>query len=150
MVNIYAPNNDDPDFFLDVFAKVDQFDYASLVVGGDFNTVLGPLDYKGTKTKHSNVKACEMISVLMDEFNLCDIWRHFHPNLRQYTRHQRNPMVLSRLDFFLVSEDLINNCFDSKIIPGVQSDHSVVYLNLKDGQPPQRSWFLEIKLSLFA
>ena len=91
-----------------------------------------------------------MISVLMDEFNLCDIWRHFHSNLRQYTRHQRNPMILSRLDFILVSEDLINNCLDSKMIPGVQSNHSVVYLNLKDGQPPQRSWFLEIKLSLFA
>ena len=129
LVNIYAPNNDDPDFFLNVFAKVDQFNYASLIVGGDFNAVLGPLDYQGSKNKHSNVKASEMISVLMEEFNLCDIWRNFHPSLRQYTRHQRSPRVLSRLDFILVSEDLINNCLNSKIIPGVQSDHSVVLLN---------------------
>ena len=59
----------------------------------------------------------------------------FHPNLRQYTRHQHNPRVLSRLDYILVSDDLANNCLSSKIIPGVQSDHSVVTLNFSDGQP---------------
>ena len=32
LVNIYAPNKDDPDFFLDVFAKVDQFNHTSLAL----------------------------------------------------------------------------------------------------------------------
>ena len=144
IVNVYAPNNDDPDFFLDVFAKVNQFNHASLIVGGDFNAVLGSLDYQGSKDKHSNIKTSEMISVLMDEFNLCDIWRVFHPNLRQYTRHQHNPRVLSRLDYILVSDDLANNCLSSKIIPGVQSDHSVVTLNFSDGQPSKGHGFWKL------
>ena len=135
LVNIYAPNNDDPDFFLDVFAKIDQFNYSSLIVGGDFNAVLGPLDYQGGRPHHSNVKSSDMISILMDEFNLCDIWRNFHPNLRQYTRHQRSPKVLSRLDFILVSDNLVSNCLKSKILPGIQSDHSIVTLQFNDGQP---------------
>ena len=67
------------------------------------------------------------------KFNLCDIWRDFHPNLKQYTRHQKSPKVLSRLDFILVSDNLINNCISSKIITGIQSDHSVVSLQFKDG-----------------
>ena len=77
----------------------------------------------------------------MDEFNLCDIWRVFHPNLRQYTRHQHNPRVLSRLDYILVSDDLANNCLSSKIIRGVQSDHSVVTLNFSDGQPSNHGFW---------
>ncbi len=66
LVNVYAPNNDDPDFFLELFAKIDQFNYTSLIVGGDFNAVLGPLDYQGSRSKHCNVKASEMISLLME------------------------------------------------------------------------------------
>ena len=79
LVNIYGPNNDDPNFFLDIFSKVDQFSYTSLIVGGDFNAVLGPLDYQGSKNKHSNVKSSQMISTLMDEFNLVTFGETFIP-----------------------------------------------------------------------
>ena len=67
------------------------------------------VDYNDSKDKHSNVKSSEMISMLMDDYNLCDIWGDFHPNLKKYTRHQKFPKVLSRLYLFiLVSDDLIN------------------------------------------
>ena len=106
--------------------------------------MLGPLDYQGTKNKHSNVKSSEMMNTLIDEFNHCDIWRNFHPNLRRYTRHQHNPRVLSPLDFILVFEDLINNCVNSKIMPGIQSDHSVVTLSFNDGHPPKGRGFWKL------
>ena len=77
----------------------------------------------------------------MDEFNLCDIWQNFHPNLKQYTRHQRSPKASSRLDYILVSDNLINNCVSSKIIPGIQSDHSAVYLQFNGGQPSKGPGF---------
>ena len=144
LVNVYAPNNDDPDFYLQVFAKVNQFDYSSLIVGGDFNAVMGPLDYQGGRERHSNVKSSDIISILMDDFNLCDIWRDFHPNLKQYTRHQKSPKVLSRLDFILVSDNLINNCVSSKIIPGIQSDHSIVTLQFNDGLPSKGPGFWKL------
>ena len=44
LVNAYAPNNDNPDFYLQVFAKVNQFDHSPIISRGDFNAVLGPLD----------------------------------------------------------------------------------------------------------
>ena len=43
--------------------------------------------------------------------------------------------MLSRLDFILISENVVGNCTQSKIIPGIQSDHSVVTLNFKDTYP---------------
>ncbi len=144
LVNIYAPNNDDPEFYLDVFAKVNQFEYSSLIVAGDFNAVLGPQDYQGGQKRHSNVKSNEILSILTEEFNLCDIWRNFHPHLKQYTRHQKSPKVLSRIDFILVSDNLINNCVSSKIVPGIQSDHSVVSLQFTDGQPSKGHGFWKL------
>ena len=135
LVNIYAPNNDDPDFLLEVFAEIYKFDNSSLIVGGDFNAVMGPLDYQGTKQRHSNSKVSDMLSVIIDEYNLVDVWRNFHPTLRQYTRHQKSPRVLSRLDFILVSSNFLNNCVKSKILPGIQSDHSIVTVQLNDNQP---------------
>ena len=80
----------------------------------------------------------------MDEFNLCDIWQNFLPNLKQYTRHQRSHKALSRLDYILVSDNLINNCVSSKIIPGIQSDHSAVYLQFNDGQPSKGPGFWKL------
>ena len=136
LVNLYGPNQDDPDFLLGVFGEIDKLNSSSIIVGGDFNTVISPLDYQGSKQHHSNIKSSEMLSVLMDEFGLCDIWRYFHPTLRQYTRHQKNPIVLSRLDFILVSNNFVNNCVKTKILPGVQSDHSVVFLQFNDKYQP--------------
>lgn len=137
LTNVYGPNNDDPNFFLDMFTQIDKFDAFNLVIAGDFNAVLGPLDYQGSQPHHSNKKSKEIISILMDEFNLIDVWRHFNPNLKQYTRHQANPKVLSRLDFILVSSNFLNNCISSKILPGVSSDHSVVTCDIKLDESPR-------------
>ena len=37
--NIYAPNNDDPNFFKSVFNNLSTFECEHLVLGGDFNLV---------------------------------------------------------------------------------------------------------------
>ena len=39
LVNIYAPNQDDPAFLLEVFAEIDKLESPVLIVGGDFNAV---------------------------------------------------------------------------------------------------------------
>ena len=135
LVNIYSPNSDDPDFLLNVFAEIDKINSPILIIGGDYNCTIGPLDYQGTRSQHSNRKTSEMLSLIMEEYDLVDVWRHFHPSLRQYTRHQKSPRVLSRLDYILVSSNFIDNCVSSKILPGIQSDHSVVQASFNDSQP---------------
>ena len=142
LTNIYGPNNDDPQFYLDVFAHLDQFDGSSLIVAGDLNLALSDLDYRGSRNCHSNINSSDMVNILIEEFNLIDVWRHYHPNLRQYTRHQHNPKVLSRLDYILISENMIGSCQGSKILPGVNSDHSVVKLHFDiDPNPRGRGYW---------
>lgn len=38
LVNIYAPNEDDPHFYIKLFQQVDARENNSLIIGGDFNT----------------------------------------------------------------------------------------------------------------
>ena len=146
-MNVYAPNNDDPEFLLEVFAEIDKFNNSSLIIGGDFNAVIGPLDYQGTRHQHSNSKVREMLSVIMEEYNLIDVWRNFHPTLRQYTRHQKSPQVLSRLDYILVSSDFLCNCVKSKISPGIQSDHSIVSMQFNDNKPSRGKSYWKLNCS---
>ena len=137
LVNIYGPNKDDPDFFFDVFARLDNINHSHLLVAGDMNVALGPLDYKGSRPTHSNINSRNALHSLIDEFNLMDVWRNEHPNLKVYTRHQKNPLVFSRLDYILASSELADNITNTNIICGVKSDHSIVKCKLSTDEPPK-------------
>ena len=144
LVNVYAPNNDDPDFFLDLFAVLDNMDLSRLIVAGDCNFALGPLDYSGSLPHHSNVNSRNIFEAIMDEFNLVDIWRSEHPNIRKYTRHQKHPVVLSRLDYIFASNNLINNVNSSNIISGISSDHSIVTAKISSDIPARGTGYWKL------
>ena len=40
LVNIYAPNNDDPSFSQNAFKRLLTFECEEIILGGDFNLVL--------------------------------------------------------------------------------------------------------------
>ena len=41
LVNIYAPNNDNPTFFQNVLDHLLSFECEKIIMGGDFNLVMG-------------------------------------------------------------------------------------------------------------
>ena len=40
LINIYAPNDDNPTFFTSVFEHLDDFKCDEIIIGGDYNLVL--------------------------------------------------------------------------------------------------------------
>ena len=40
LVNLYAPNDDDPNFFTSVFEYLVDFQCDEVIIGGDYNLVL--------------------------------------------------------------------------------------------------------------
>ena len=48
ILNIYAPNQDSLEFFLDLFSNIEDHDCMNLIMGADLNIAVGPLDYKGS------------------------------------------------------------------------------------------------------
>ena len=85
LVNVYAPNEDDPEFFNNLFENISlQADIDQIIVGGDFNVTMdNRLDKKGGKSVHS--KAVEAINSFCEEYDWVDVWRHAYPDRFQYT-----------------------------------------------------------------
>ena len=51
-------------------------------------------------------KAIFQLKTIMLNFELVDIWRVRDPTVRQSTWRRKTPLQMSRLDFFLISNDL--------------------------------------------
>ncbi len=68
------------------------------------------------------------ILALLESMILTDAWRDLNPNSRRYTCHSRDKS--SRLDYWFISEHLLNNLANYKILPGLHSDHSIIKISL--------------------
>lgn len=91
LVNLYGPNKDSPDFFVNVFAKLDEIGNSHVILAGDLNIAVGPLDYEG-----SNARAKIAFNMYVEELSLVDVWRTDHTHDKICTRHQKIPFVSSR------------------------------------------------------
>ena len=80
LVNIYAPNKDEPTFFQNVCEKLSSFDGDFIIFGGDFNLVCDINKDKtgGIATTHS--KSRDEVEILKENFELTDIWRVLNPD----------------------------------------------------------------------
>ena len=148
IINVYAPNQDDPDFFLDLFSNFDDCDQANVILGGDLNLAMGPLDYQGSRVEHCNSRSRNIFSFLTDEYNLNDTWRLMHPTDRVFTRHQQNPIALSRLDYVFVSNSILANVLSSTISHGLASDHSTVTVEISTGVPKRGRGYWKLNCHL--
>ena len=100
LANIYAPNEDNSAFFLDLFEHLADFNGEDIVIGGDYNLVLDlDKDKRGglAKTHQNSVKIVQEFSEKLD---LVDVWRVLHPDTNNFTWRQRHPIIQCRLDFF--------------------------------------------------
>jgi hypothetical protein len=76
----------------------------------------------------------------MTSCNLIDPFRYFFPDTQEYTYvpYAVDAINMSRLDFFLISEGLIEQCVNCRIPHSLSSllfDHKQVFLNFKRNNP---------------
>ena len=74
LVNLYAPNFDNPDFFQKVFNLIPDISSTNIILGGDFNCVLDPLLDKQFSKSLQKSNSCIRLNTLADNLNLVDIW----------------------------------------------------------------------------
>ena len=134
LVNIYAPNRDDPNFFKQLKQHILDAGNTNILIVGDWNLLLQPevddTNYKNVNNQNARVEVCNMIA----ELNLYDIWSEEHPEERKFTwkRKLKNyTLQMGRLDFILVSDEILHYCHKESILPGYRSDHSMVSVNLQ-------------------
>lgn len=135
LCNIYAPNNDLPNFFRQVEEELESFDSCNIVYGGDFNFVINSeLDRKWSH--HNNDNARDAFMSYAESKEMIDIWRTLNPQSRQFSCCRPNSdsndwYKFSRLDMFFISQGLANAVTKSYIQTGFQSDHSFVIFELE-------------------
>ena len=132
LITVYGPNTDSPGFYDLISETIESFNNDHVIICGDFNLVLNPdLDYDKNYRHIKNPKARNKILEIIECYALVDVYREMHEDSRRYTWRKNNPIKQARLDFFLVSENLLCNILKSAIEPGYRSDNSFPSIVLK-------------------
>ena len=133
LINIYGPNRDDPEFYRTILKKNNEKENL-VITAGDFNLVLNSDEDLVNYVNVNNPKAREEVLNIMIEVNLVDVWRELNLEKQQFTWRRKATHQQARLDFFLISEFLFTSVEEAKILPGYQTDHSLILLKFDFGK----------------
>jgi hypothetical protein len=116
-----------------------------VIMGGDWNCTVSPLPPRNNldvinRNAIPNKRHSEYLHNLCTAGSLTDPFRAKYPNRQEFTYVSSDPLKKnrSRIDFFIISTQLLNCVSDIHICPGLQSkvfDHKAVILSFK---PPVR------------
>ena len=71
---------------------------SNTIMAGDFNTSLTPMD---RSSKQKKIKETQALNDTIDEIDLIDIYRTFHPKVAEYTFFSSAHGIFSRIDHIL-------------------------------------------------
>ena len=84
LVNVYGPNEDDPEYFKKIIYELRNHECTNIVMGGDFNMVMDS-DIDSVNRNPSHQRAREVLLQLCEEFDMIDCWRTLNPQKKLYT-----------------------------------------------------------------
>ena len=100
------------------------------IVGGDWNIALSQQwDTHGYQTEN-NKNSRNFVINKMEENEYVDIWREQHPKIKRYSWRKTGHAQRARLDFFLISRSLFPFITKTDILPGIDSDHSIILMDI--------------------
>ena len=130
---MYGPNEDNPNFFKTVvLAETEKLQNSSdfTILAGDWNLVLNQeIDTFGYKNEN-NQNARKVLQEGMEKLGFRDIFREFYPQKRRFSWRKFGCTKKARLDFFLISSQLLPFVRTCDILPGICSDHSIIELEI--------------------
>lgn len=131
IANIYGPNTDDPTFYHDFFTSLQDFLASIIIIGGDFNTVINPIEDSATTSHHTkNWHSTQIIKQYMMDLGLGDSWRLQNPSVREYTFYSPVHQSFSRIDYFLTSNFIMADISKPTIHPIIISDQAPISFTL--------------------
>ena len=98
IINIYAPNIGAPQYIRQMLTSMKEEINGNTVIVGDINTPLTPME-RSTKQKIN--KEAETLNDTMDQLDLTDIYRTFHPKTINFTFFSSAHRTFSRIDHIL-------------------------------------------------
>jgi hypothetical protein len=108
---------------------------------GDFNAPLSPID-RSSKQKIN--KEILELNHTIDQMDLADVYRIFHPTSTQYTFFSAAHGTFSKIDHILGHKTSLSKYKQIEIIPCIISDHNAlkVELNKNNSRKHAKNWKL--------
>ena len=100
---------------------------SNTILIGDFNTPLTPM-CKSSKQKIN--KETQVLNDMLDEMDLIDIFRTFHPNAEEYTFFSSAHGTFSRIDHTLGHKSNLSKFKKIEIVSSIFSDHNAMRLDI--------------------
>lgn len=149
LCNIYAPNSNSSDYFLQLIIKLCSFGDIPVVLGGDYNIVSSPKMDRAKVSRTMGKQQKVGIPYIMKNLHVIDVWRSLNPLEREYTCLSAAHGTLSRIDYLLVSETLFPRILETHIEPISLSDHALCWFkfSLQLDRGTHRQWRFPSHLS---
>ena len=126
IINKYAPNIGTPQYVRQMLtSKKGEINNNTIIVG-EFNTLLSPMDRKLNKIN----KETQILNDKIDQLDLIDIYRTFHPKTINFTFFSSAHGTFSRIDHLLGHKSSLGKFKKTEIIPSIFSDHNALRLDV--------------------
>ena len=122
IVNTYAPNIGIPQYIRQTLTDIKGEIDSNTIMVADFNTPLMPMD---RPPKQKINKETQVLNDTLDEVDLIDIFKTFHPNA-EYTFFSSAHGTFSRVDH----KSNLSKFKKIEIISGIFSNHNAIRLDI--------------------
>ena len=127
IVNIYAPNLEARQYIQKILTAIKGGLDSNTIIVGDFNTPLSPMD-RSTKMKIN--KKTQALNDTIDQIDLINIYRTFHPKTADYTFFSSAHGIFSRIDHILGHKSSLGKFKKIEIVSSIFSDHNTMRLKI--------------------
>ena len=127
IINVYAPNKGAPQYIRQMLITTQGENNSNTIRVGDINAPLRPMD-RSSKQKIN--KEAQALSDTIDQIDLIDIYRTFHPKVAEYTFFSSPQGSFSRIDHILGHKSSLRKFKKIEIISSIFSDLSTMRLEI--------------------
>jgi exonuclease III len=129
IINLYAPNVSAPNVTKHTLKVLKAHINSNTMAVGDFNIPLLPTD-RSFKQKIS--KEILELNDTINQMDLIDVYRIFHPTTAQYTFFPAAHGTFSKIDHIIGHKESFSKYKKMEIIPYALSDHNALKLELNN------------------
>ena len=127
LVNTFAPNIGAPKYVKQILMDIKEEIDTNIVIVGDFNTLWTSMDRSPRQKVNKETVA---LNDTLDQMDLIDIFRAFHPKAAEYTYFSSVHGMFSRIDHMLGHKTSFNKLNKIEITSSIFSDHNAVKLEI--------------------
>ena len=126
-----------PKYIRKILGEVKKDIDSNTLIVGDFNTPLSKMDRSSKQNINKDIVA---LNKALDEMDLTDIYRDFHPKEAKYTFFSNAHGIFSKVDHMIGHKTSLNKFKKIEIISSIFSDHKGLKLETNPkGKNPKHS-----------